>query len=78
MQSEIAPGDRADHCVRRSYRLTSKKPLKQPPTTIWRLSALQRAKSLLLKATFRSVADSDLRKALKLLDEASNADAHLC
>jgi len=74
MQSEIAQAI-ADQ-LQAKLSPNEKKAIKQPPTTdLAAFGFYSAAKSLLLKATFGASADSDLRKAIELLDEAVKRDA---
>jgi TolB-like protein/class 3 adenylate cyclase/Tfp pilus assembly protein PilF len=73
IQSEIAKAI-ADQ-LQAKLSPNEKKAIKQPPTTdLAAFDLYSRAKSLLLTANFSATDDSDLRKAIELLDEAVKRD----
>src|SRR5437588_3678106 len=73
IQSEIAKAI-ADH-LHAKLSPNEKKAIEQPPTTdLAAFDLYSRAKSLLLTASFSVTGDPDLRKAIKLLDEAVKRD----
>jgi TolB-like protein/Tfp pilus assembly protein PilF len=73
IQSEIAKAI-ADQ-LQAKLSPSEKKAIEQPPTTdLAAFDLYSRAKSLLLTAGFSGTSDSDLRKAIELLDEAVKRD----
>src|SRR5213076_1025058 len=73
IQSEIAKAI-ADQ-LQAKLSPNEKKAIEQPPTTdLAAFDLYSRAKSLLLTASFSATSESDLRKAIELLDEAVKRD----
>src|SRR5437870_1891144 len=73
IQSEIAKA--IDDQLQDKLSLTEEKAIEQPPTTdLAAFDLYSRAKSLVLTANFSVTGESDLRKAIELLDEAVKRD----